>query len=67
MDKKELSRQLQETLVEIDTQIAEVFLLAEAVGIRPHAMRSTNGDFFLAPLLVAKTDLLSSMIDLIYG
>lgn len=50
------------TLNSIDRQIAHVEATAKDMGISPHPMRDASGAFVLAPLLVAKAQLLHALV-----
>lgn len=63
----ELGRAIGSSLNSIETQIAVVEKCAAEMGIGAHDLRDTNGGWTLTPLLVARAQLLHSVVLLTKG
>lgn len=64
MSASELFEELKRTLLSINTQIGYVRKEAQRQHISAYAIQDTNGNFMLAPLLVAKANVLHSIVTL---
>lgn len=56
-----LKPQLQRTLGQVEKQIVAIRKEAEAMGISEYDLRDSSGNWVLAPLLVAKVQIMHAM------
>lgn len=56
-----LKQQLQRTLGQVEKQIVAIRKEAEAMGISEYDLRDSSGNWVLAPLLVAKVQIMHAM------
>jgi hypothetical protein len=64
LDKTELVAQLTQQLIELDLLIANTKSMARQVGVDVHVLMTTKGDLVLAPLIVAKANVLAALVAL---
>jgi hypothetical protein len=56
-----LREELMKTYREIGRQTDEVNKIAKDMGIEPHQLRDTSGNWLIVPLLVARVQILHSL------
>lgn len=60
----ELRKEMVQLLKSVDAQIKEIEQEAERFGIPPEKMRDSNGNWVMIPLLLAKVQAYSTLVQL---
>lgn len=64
MDHDELLRELQNIVEHLNSCIGVIIISADACGCTPYEIRSTDGSYFLHPLMTAKANAMAAIVQL---